>query len=313
MDLLDRYLQSVRQAMFFIPADQRRDILDELGEALRSDIDAQEHELGRPLAERELEPILARYGNPLLVAGRYRNSTLSLVLGRQIIGPELFPIYAAILAISAGTALIAAIVISMAAGKFALSSMITPFLVQFAIVTAIFATVDYGARRSVWSGWNKQQVPLLDQYRFPRASSIVEIIFLLLTLEAWLRLPFPGWTAGSTWVDFQTSFFIPMLLVIVALLAMSIVNLVRPHWTARRLGLRITINTVFGLMLGWKAFIHRWQLVDRDLNAAVLWTLAVMAVAVLGQALYDAVRYIRLKKMSAAENGGAHIPQDHLS
>src|SRR5262249_42485287 len=156
MDLIDRYLQAVRQAMFFMPAEQKRDILDELREALRSDVDAEERELGRALGKNEIELVLARYGNPLLVAGRYRNSNLSLALGRQIIGPEIFPIYSLVLAINVGTALIAAIALMFAAGKVAAASMLMPFAVQFTIVTSIFAMVDYSARRSVWGGWSAQ-------------------------------------------------------------------------------------------------------------------------------------------------------------
>jgi len=313
MDLLDRYLQAVRQAMFFMPAEQKRDILQELSDALRSDVDAKERELGRSLGKSEMETILARYGNPLLVAGRYRNSNLSVAFGRQIIGPELFPIYATVLTITVVTALIAGAVIMIVGHKMAIGSLLMPFVVQFTIVTSIFAAVDYSARRSVWGGWSTQQAPPHDPYRFPRASSIFEIVFLLLTLEAWLRTPYPGWTAGSMWVDFRTTYFVPMLLIIVALLATAIVNLIRPYWTPRRLLFRIVVNTTFGLMLAQKAYVHRWQLVDRDLNAVILWTFTVMAFTLLMQALYDAIRYIRLKKQSAANNGGAHVPQNHLS
>jgi len=310
MDLLDSYLQSVRQAMFFIPADQKRDILAELSEALRSDVDAKERELGRSLGKNELGAILARYGNPLLVAGRYRNSSLSLAFGRQIVGPELFPIYAAVLAINIVTTLVAAVSLMIAAARVTVGSLFMPFLVQFTIVTVIFAAIDYSARRSVWGGWQMLTAAPPDPYRFPRLSSTVEIIFLFLTLQAWLQTPYPGWTAGSTWVDFRTTYFIPMLLIIVALLATAIFNLIRPYWTARRLLFRIVINTAFGLMLLHKSYVHRWQLADRDLNAVILWTFMIMAVAVLGQALYDVVRYIRLKKQSAADDGGAHVPQN---
>ena len=72
MDLLDRYLHAVRQAMFLMPAAQKRDIIAELSDSLRSEFEAKQQEVGRPLTEREQEAILQRCGHPLIVAGRYR-------------------------------------------------------------------------------------------------------------------------------------------------------------------------------------------------------------------------------------------------
>jgi hypothetical protein len=67
-ELIDRYLQAVR---FWLPKTQRQeDLIAELGEDLRSQIDDKEIELGHPLDKGEMSAILRRCGSPMLVAGR---------------------------------------------------------------------------------------------------------------------------------------------------------------------------------------------------------------------------------------------------
>lgn len=84
MELVDCYLQAVR---FWLPKTRNQEgLLAELGEDLRSQIDAKEQELGRPLGKDDISDILKRCGAPMLVASR---------LGPKLhlIGPTLFPIY----------------------------------------------------------------------------------------------------------------------------------------------------------------------------------------------------------------------------
>ncbi len=69
MELLDRYLQAVRG---LLPKGQQDDILQELSDAILSQIEGQEAELGRPLTAAEQETILKGYGSPMRVAGRYQ-------------------------------------------------------------------------------------------------------------------------------------------------------------------------------------------------------------------------------------------------
>lgn len=68
MQLLNRYLAAVG---FWLPKAQRKDILAELSEAIQSQIDEKEAELGRGLHEAEMEAILKAWGSPVLVAERY--------------------------------------------------------------------------------------------------------------------------------------------------------------------------------------------------------------------------------------------------
>src|SRR5260370_38440627 len=82
MDLLERYLQAVRT---YLPKPQQDDILKELGENLRAQMEDKETELGRPLNEEEGAAILKKHGHPMFVAARYRQT-------RQLIGSTLFPV-----------------------------------------------------------------------------------------------------------------------------------------------------------------------------------------------------------------------------
>jgi hypothetical protein len=83
MDVIDRYLRTLR---FFLPKDQRDDIIRELSEELDAQVAAQEAALGRELAPAERAAIVGQYGHPLLTAARYWPQ-------RSLIGPVVFPYY----------------------------------------------------------------------------------------------------------------------------------------------------------------------------------------------------------------------------
>ncbi len=77
MDLVDRYLQAVR---FWLPKNARQeDLLAELGEDLRSQIEAKEEELGHSLDQAAVAAVLKACGNPMLVASRFGRSGISSV------------------------------------------------------------------------------------------------------------------------------------------------------------------------------------------------------------------------------------------
>lgn len=99
MELLDRYLQTIRS---YLPDEEKDDIIQELSENLRSQMEDKEAELGRPLNEADVEAILKGHGQPLVVAGRYRQDKRSFAFGKQLIGPILFPFYTKVLSFNLG-------------------------------------------------------------------------------------------------------------------------------------------------------------------------------------------------------------------
>src|SRR5262245_10003482 len=81
--MLARYLKTVA---FLLPGNERADILAELESDLATLVEEREGELGRALDPAEMQALLDRHGKPARVAGRYLPQ-------RQLIGPELFPLY----------------------------------------------------------------------------------------------------------------------------------------------------------------------------------------------------------------------------
>ncbi len=61
------------------------------------ELDEEEAALGRPLTEVEQEALLSQHGNPAMVAERYGAPRRTVAFGWQLIGPELFPLYARVL------------------------------------------------------------------------------------------------------------------------------------------------------------------------------------------------------------------------
>jgi len=74
MELLDRYLQAVR---FWLPRAQQKDIIEELGDDIRSQVEDKESAQGRPLTEDEMVALLYQTGHPMRVAVRYQAAAIS--------------------------------------------------------------------------------------------------------------------------------------------------------------------------------------------------------------------------------------------
>ena len=83
MDLIDRYLVAVRRQL---PRDLQDDIVQELGDSLRSEAEDHEQRTGHPLTAEEQSALLKKRGHPWLMASRYLPQ-------QQLIGPALFPYY----------------------------------------------------------------------------------------------------------------------------------------------------------------------------------------------------------------------------
>ena len=96
MPLLDHYLRAVR--LYLPKGPQQDDIVDEIAEHLTAKLEDEAARLGRPLTEVEEEAVLTRHGSPMIVAERYGVAQRGFAFGRQLISPELFPLYARVLA-----------------------------------------------------------------------------------------------------------------------------------------------------------------------------------------------------------------------
>lgn len=194
MNLLNRYLQAVGQ---YLPKARRGDILEELRANLLSQMEDREEELGRPLTDSEIVSLLHRHGNPMIVAGRYREPNLGLAFGIQLIGPELFPIYRIVLGLNfAITLIIHAVIMPIIAHAtqehIALPRTLTPLAIQFCVVTMIFILIDRG-KDHVLNRWDPGKLPALkaNPEDGPTAGNIFGFICLVVG-TAWLLLT-PRW------------------------------------------------------------------------------------------------------------------------
>jgi hypothetical protein len=262
MELLDRYLQAVR---FWLPKKQKHDIIAELSEDIRSQIEEKETGLGRKLNEAEVGAILKQLGRPVLVANRYLPQ-------RYLIGPVLFPIYQFVLKIVTLCYLVPWILVwiglavSRAAhsnrtlmdllGSFWSAFWFTAFI-SFAVVTIVFAVLERTQSKSSLEDWDPLKLPpVRDPNRIPRATSLIELI---------ANLVFCIWWIGGMWyrnvLDFSSVritlapawryFFWGFLLLSLANMAVAGVSLFRPYWTRHRASLRLITDGIGSALFCW--------------------------------------------------------------
>ncbi|HZE18766.1 MAG TPA: hypothetical protein VE402_01480, partial [Candidatus Angelobacter sp.] len=231
MDLVERYLQAVK---VWLPAKQRADIIAELAEDIRSEIEEKESGLGRKLDQAEVEALLQRRGRPIVAAGRFRPQ-------RSLIGPALFPIYATVLRILAIPYLMMWTVRSIylfvtspsvraespvAWVTHAGSAFWSTALLLFGGVTLLFAVLDRVQERSHFlEKWNPRGLkPARDPGRTPRSSSVTDLALQIAFALWWVR---PeaffslGWSAGATWDHLHRGFFLPVLFLSVVMASLA--------------------------------------------------------------------------------------------
>lgn len=334
MDLLERYLQAIR---LWLPRGQKTDIIAELREDLRSQIEDRESELGRPLRDPEIEAIVKRCGRPIAVAGRYLPHP-------WLIGPSLFPMYRAALK---GVVVFYLVPWTVVWGWLVLfvpsfrerhpgallsawSTFWETAFFAFGAVTAVFAGLErLPAGAGVADRWSPRRLPpVRDDSRIPRSGSIVELAIIPLFIAWWADIPrgFPvawalarggmRWTPGPVWEDFHRRFFLPVLALAVLGVVMAAVNLAFPHWTRPRLAIRLFGDVASAGMIAAVLSAHRAAVREEiamlrhhapgagpDVSAitdvAIFWTLAVAALICLCQAAWDVYRMARLREPGA--------------
>jgi hypothetical protein len=263
MELLDRYLQAVK---FWLPKKQKQDIIAELSEDLRSQIEDREAELGRKLNESEIATLLKQRGRPVLVANRFLPQ-------ESLVGPVLFPIYLFVLKIVAAFYMVPWILvwIGLAISRAAHSgqsliasvgSFWTGFwpMAFFLIgsITTVFAVLErVQAKSRFLEEWDPRKLPpIRDPNRIPRANSVIEVVANLvfciwLIGGMWYRtvLHFSGVTItlAPTW----RYFFWGFLLLGVANMVASGVNLFLPYWTWLRATIRLVSDCVGSALFCW--------------------------------------------------------------
>ncbi len=325
MELIERYLQAVK---FWLPKNQKQDIIAELSEDLRSQIEDREAELGRKLHEAEVAELLKQRGRPVLVANQFQPQ-------QTLIGPMLFPIYVFVLKIVAAFYLLPWILIWVCFAIYrpahpgqnlttAIGSLWTSFwpmtLSMIGSVTIIFAILERVQQKSQFmEKWDPRKLPpVRDPNRIKLSNSVMELTANMVLCGWWL------WWAGGNWypthVHFASVtvtlapvwryFFWGYLVMYLGNIMLSAVNIFRPYWTPERAAVRLFFSSV-GIAICWVMKLNiitsisvvnvapeKTAMVAHIINwwAVRLFPWAIVFCALL--ALIDVVRIIRVRSNS---------------
>ncbi len=244
MELIQRYLSAIE---FWLPRNQKKDIIAEISEDLHSQIEERESQLGRALNDAELDALLKQRGNPLLVANQYLPQ-------QSLIGPNLFPIYKFVLKIAALCwPLPAAIVFVLvqrtqhpeipwlntigATASWLWAALFT----GVGVITLAFVVLErVNTKTHFLENWNPRKLPpVRDPNKISRVSSAIEIVvnlaffaFLIsyATSPQILNGPALRVSLNPSWI-----YFVWVLLATSLLnTALAAANLMRPYWTTPR-------------------------------------------------------------------------------
>ena len=254
-DLVSRYVAAVRRRL---PAKAASDISAELREAVASQLEAKEAELGRPATRDEMAVLLRSFGSPMLAAARYT--------GRQyLIGPDLYPYYWPTAQIVVGIVAAIAMVGFLVQGvlsdhplRLALQGLGAAWngaLFAFGVVTGIFIALEQTkAGPKIEGSWRPEQLPR-DTKDKPK--SLFESLFSLgwdAIFIAWwgglLHIPntLPG-TPGETGMALDLSaawsdVYAPVLVMAVMQAVIHLADILHPVWSRLRSFASIAVNLV---------------------------------------------------------------------
>ncbi|MGB8013680.1 MAG: hypothetical protein WCF68_18865 [Terriglobales bacterium] len=263
MELLDRYLQAVK---FWLPRQQGDDIIAELSEDLRSQIEEKEGELGRIVNDDELEAILKRCGSPLAVAERYLPPAF-------LIGPLLFPLYRFVLKVILlgyvvpwllvwiGFLIFDAPYRAANPGFGQIRNLWTLWIIIlycFSFTTAAFAILERSkAKARLLENWSLRKLPAVrDLKRIPRVNSLFEIAGIVVFNVWFISMFWPKPAIDLYGVQLVLApvwkiIFSSYVVMSAANLAIACVNLFRPYWTSLRARLRLLTNAAGGGLFCW--------------------------------------------------------------
>lgn len=244
MELVDRYLQAVR---FWLPKSRRNeDLVAELGEDLRSQIEDKETDLGRALDEGEVSDILKRCGAPMVVAGSLRPE-------QHLIGPALFPIYTFVLKmvlfwILVPVFLFILVPVNVANASADWASAIAATLGQLwpglfvaaGIITLVFAIIERThAQGAIAAKWDPRKLPPVrkQERKTSVAQTVCQLVFGFFGLVWLLLLPqHPVLILGPAALFLKAAplvhaVYVPIVLLGVLAILRPAITLARMEWT----------------------------------------------------------------------------------
>lgn len=264
-DLIDRYLQAVK---FWLPKNQKRDIIQELSEDLHSQVEEREAVLGCELNEDEVAGLLRRRGYPLVVASRFLPQ-------QYLIGPVLFPFYAFILKLVAVCYFVPWVLVWTGMMVFDASFRARHLgfgIVQdwaflwklswlvFTFITFLFAVLErLYAKGKLFEKWNPRDLPAVP--RLPRRPSfrtqnLIDLFFNANFVVWWLAIGYyPHTFFGFATDVFRPAaglgaYYWPLFALAVVNLAQQITNAFRPEWIWLRPATQAATSGAMAILLG---------------------------------------------------------------
>jgi hypothetical protein len=264
MELVDRYLQAVK---FWLPKQQKDDILAELSADIRAQIEDRESVLGRALTQPEIEDILKQRGRPCLVASRFRPQ-------ESLIGPVLYPIYlfclkCALLGYLVPWLVVTLIILIVRPSFSATQSIPAWFMTMAQVsghlwtmafvaagtITLVFAILERVQAKSHWlENWDPRKLPPVRNANLhTRTNAAVELSIMLLATAWWAAymdrtVIYIGESVRIALNPVWLWFFWGYLLVLILTAATAALILARPHIAWLPAALRL-FNSLVGSIL----------------------------------------------------------------
>jgi hypothetical protein len=257
MDLIDRYLTAVRR---HLPRPQQDDIVSELSDSLRSEVEERATAAGRPLTETEQADLLKRRGHPWLVASSYLPQ-------QYLIGPALYPYYRKTLTMVVFWVVLP---ITLVGGALAaiygdaptqvwgrmLGAAWNGAIYSVGIVTIVFAILERErVRFTALDNWNPARLPRAEGREVPRSESVIGLVFGFTFLVWWvdlIRVPefmsYDGEPVAFTLAPIWTTLYLPILISLVSWIAIQSIDLVRP-WRSLAVSVVDIALNIFNLVI----------------------------------------------------------------
>jgi hypothetical protein len=267
MEMIERYLQAVG---FWLPKQQKDDIIAELSADIYAQVEEQESGLGRKLNDAEIETILKQRGRPVFVANRFLPQ-------EHLIGPLLFPVYRFVIKVIALCYLVPWVLAwvgmmtwdttyrtqQTSSSWFAAigsmtGSLWTTAFIAIGTATLVFAVLErLQAKSHFLDDWSPRKLPpARNPNLIPRSSSAIEmavnwIFFLWWASSARTSELLIGSSIhislSPQWSWFYWGYFILAL----GNATLAGANILRPYWTATRASLRLLSDAIGAALFCW--------------------------------------------------------------
>ncbi|MBV8489865.1 MAG: hypothetical protein JO199_04980 [Candidatus Eremiobacteraeota bacterium] len=285
MTTIDRYLAAVQQ---HLPEslEDRQDVVDELADAIHSDLEDRQAMLGRALSDDEISHFIKGFGHPRSVAARYSKQ-------HGLIDPDLFPLYVDVLtrvlsfAIPAELLIFTAVAVATRNAAFFWDGLGTAWqslLIISVVVTILFAVFErqpeYEHRLGMLGcDWDPRNLPASYPQRpaNTRFSGFADFLANSIALLILLEIP----SSGLSWLAFVTNpaWYPLYVLTIVSSGITALTGLLMlavPSLTKVRDWTRVTTNVL--LIAGCATALHSaWTVSAMWVNITLIVAMAMLA------------------------------------